>query len=211
MRKLVGSAAVQFDRKGYAHATLEDVSRTAGVTKGALYFHFSSKDELADAVQARGVEMLADLIDELRAQGQPSLQALIDATHVLARWIREEPTVRASFRITRELVGRTPPTVDFHLAWVAAAWNLLRLAGDEKDLRPDIAESSAEMLIAAVTFAVEGVSWTGMSYAEASQRLTGMWDLVLPTLVPEERVTKFRTSAPEPWMQSIGRSLARGA
>src|SRR3954453_2597019 len=55
---LVRSAAELFDSNGFAGATLEDVSRAAGVTKGAFYFHFSSKDELAGAIQAEACTLL---------------------------------------------------------------------------------------------------------------------------------------------------------
>ena len=46
---VVGAAAV-FEEHGYGSASLTQVSETAGVTKGALYFHFQSKEDLARAV-----------------------------------------------------------------------------------------------------------------------------------------------------------------
>jgi len=40
-----------FDRKGIAGSTLDDIARSARVTKGALYWHFSGKADLLKAVR----------------------------------------------------------------------------------------------------------------------------------------------------------------
>jgi len=46
-RKLLLNAAIKvFSRKGYAHTTLEGVAKEAGVTRGAIYWHFKNKLEL---------------------------------------------------------------------------------------------------------------------------------------------------------------------
>ncbi len=46
------AAATVFNERGYKAATIADILTTAGVTKGALYFHFPSKDDLAQEVLA---------------------------------------------------------------------------------------------------------------------------------------------------------------
>lgn len=47
---LLEAAARDFSRHGYARASLEDISKEAGYTRGALYHQFSGKEELALAV-----------------------------------------------------------------------------------------------------------------------------------------------------------------
>ncbi len=44
--KLVDAALQLFSTSGYDHATVEDISRAAGYSKGAYYFHFSTKDDI---------------------------------------------------------------------------------------------------------------------------------------------------------------------
>lgn len=46
-RALLVAAAEVFDEVGYEAATISDVLKKSGMTKGALYFHFTSKEELA--------------------------------------------------------------------------------------------------------------------------------------------------------------------
>lgn len=44
--KLVDAALKLFSTSGYEHATVDDISREAGYSKGAYYFHFSTKDDI---------------------------------------------------------------------------------------------------------------------------------------------------------------------
>lgn len=46
-RAVLEAAATVFADHGYTAATVADILKTAGVTKGALYFHFDSKEALA--------------------------------------------------------------------------------------------------------------------------------------------------------------------
>ncbi len=44
--QLLKAARMQFIKKGYRATTTEDIARQAGLTKGALYFHFKSKEDI---------------------------------------------------------------------------------------------------------------------------------------------------------------------
>jgi TetR/AcrR family transcriptional repressor of nem operon len=46
-RCILDEAALSFARRGYAGTSLNDVIKATGLTKGAFYFHFSSKEALA--------------------------------------------------------------------------------------------------------------------------------------------------------------------
>lgn len=41
---------IEFSTRGFAASRMEDVAKRAGVSKGAIYLHFSSKDALLDAL-----------------------------------------------------------------------------------------------------------------------------------------------------------------
>lgn len=51
-RDLLDAGARVFVAKGSGAATIDDITREAGVSKGAFYLHFQSKDELLAALQA---------------------------------------------------------------------------------------------------------------------------------------------------------------
>ncbi|MCX5199795.1 ScbR family autoregulator-binding transcription factor [Streptomyces sp. NBC_00249] len=218
-RRLVFAGAEMFHRNGYANATLGEIAGAAGVTKGALYFHFASKDELADAVQQRGCGLLHEAVRGLRESGASPLQALIDTTHWLARTLHEDPAIPASFRITKECAGQLPAVVDFHGTWLSAVCGLLRMARDvgELPLRgtgsaaggaagEDAADGtgasggpdgweSAEALVAAAVCGIEVLAGTGLTYWELQRKVAALWGLLLPSLVGEDRVGEYRTGA----------------
>ena len=50
IRRLVETARALFAEKGFAGTSIEDISRAAGVTRGALYHHFESKTDVFRAV-----------------------------------------------------------------------------------------------------------------------------------------------------------------
>ena len=45
-RALIDSAIIMFRKKGYSDTTLEDIASNAGLTRGALYWHFKGKAEI---------------------------------------------------------------------------------------------------------------------------------------------------------------------
>jgi AcrR family transcriptional regulator len=63
-RALLDSAMALFEERGYAATSIEDVVRGARVTRGALYHHFRSKQELFEAVYE---ELERDIVDRIGA------------------------------------------------------------------------------------------------------------------------------------------------
>lgn len=200
-RRLVHAGAGMFHRNGYAHATLGGIASAAGVTKGALYFHFASKDELAQAVQERGHDLLHGAVRELREAGASPLQTLIGMTHWLARTLYEDPAVPASFRITKEcaVAGAVRPEVaDFPATWMSVVGALLRLARESGEL-PEAAGGrdweGARALVLSAACGIEVMAGTGMPYAELQRNVAWSWNRLLPGLVGGGRVREYRTGA----------------
>jgi len=187
---LVRSAADLFDRNGFAGATLEDVSRAAGVTKGAFYFHFSSKDELGGAIQAAACALLHAAVYRVGSH-LPVLQSLVDLTHELAGWLEREPVVRASFRTARECGHRGKPFLDFHADWLATVETLLVSARGTGELRAEVDVEHAATLVLSVSTGVEMLWWAGIRNGSIRESLAGMWRLALPGLVFPRRLSEI--------------------
>src|SRR6476469_6412324 len=75
---ILQTAAEAFAERGYADTTLAELIGRSGLTKGAFYFHFASKEQLALAVleekQSRWLELVSEqvlakdtAIEQLRA------------------------------------------------------------------------------------------------------------------------------------------------
>lgn len=65
--RIIASAARVFARKGFSRATLDEVAADAGVTKGAIYWHFRNKNDLLFAMlDARLRQDTAPLLGDLQ-------------------------------------------------------------------------------------------------------------------------------------------------
>lgn len=56
---ILQAAATLFAEKGYQNVSTEEVARTAGVSKGLVHYHFSSKEDLLAKILENGKVMLS--------------------------------------------------------------------------------------------------------------------------------------------------------
>lgn len=89
---LISAARELFGRRGYAATPVDEIVEAAGVTKGALYHHFSDKEALFRAVFALVQQEVADRAVALFLQPD-SWAALVDGCRL---WVEahQDPAVR---------------------------------------------------------------------------------------------------------------------
>ena len=75
---ILAAAEVLFLEKGVAHTSLEHIARAAGVTRGAVYWHFENKAALFNAMLNQVRLPPEQLAEKLNADPQLSLQSLCD-------------------------------------------------------------------------------------------------------------------------------------
>lgn len=61
--KLIQSAKELFSQKGYNHTTVEDIVKHAGLSKGAFYFYFKSKDQLMEELINRMANRTKEIME----------------------------------------------------------------------------------------------------------------------------------------------------
>ncbi len=90
---IIQVAAQMFARKGFFGTSIADLSRAAGLTKGALYHHFESKDALFLAViqRVRDVWRREVARDVLKAQDALDRLAVLFENHI--RLVGENQTL----------------------------------------------------------------------------------------------------------------------
>lgn len=68
-KKILDAATAVFSKRGYHQAQIEEIARRAGVGKGTVYIHFSSKAALFSAVVSEGFEeMMSKVREELESE-----------------------------------------------------------------------------------------------------------------------------------------------
>lgn len=75
-RRVVDAAAHVLLRRGYAGTRLSDVAEVAQVQAPAIYYYFSSRDELIDEAVAVGLDRARSLVSEALAEAPADLPAI---------------------------------------------------------------------------------------------------------------------------------------
>lgn len=188
-RAIVNAAAYEFARSGYNHVNLGDVVTRAGVTKGALHFHFPTKQDLALAVinEQRAISRRA--VDTVFEQRLTALECLIDIAYGSAQLITEDAVVRAGIRLTAE-IGRSTGTLrDNYEDWSGTVADLIRCAIIEGDVSTNQRSEDIAALLVSLFFGLQ--DYASPSRDECLQRVEKAWLLVLPGLVPTTKLSYF--------------------
>ncbi len=62
--KIVEAARIVFGKRGYHDSTMDDVAQEVGVSKGALYSYFKSKEDLLKEISLQGHQRLRTILNE---------------------------------------------------------------------------------------------------------------------------------------------------
>lgn len=84
--RIMEAAAKTFAQQGYANASLEKVAAAAGLTKGAVYWHFSSKQDLFLAILEKSLHRQLQVLPE---QIEQVLKA-DDPETALSLWLQSQ-------------------------------------------------------------------------------------------------------------------------
>ncbi|WP_250402132.1 ScbR family autoregulator-binding transcription factor [Streptomyces cellostaticus] len=149
-RNILVAAAEVFADVGYEAATISEILQRANVTKGALYFHFASKEQLAQAV-------LTDQLKSVPASPPRELvlQEGLDAGFLLAHLLGSgDAMVRGSIRLTVDQ-GSPQDGLDRRVpmaSWVDYNAMLLERAKANGELLPQVdVRAAAKAFVAAFT------------------------------------------------------------
>ncbi|MFF4604373.1 ScbR family autoregulator-binding transcription factor [Streptomyces sp. NPDC001339] len=172
-RTVLEAAAAVFGEYGYERASLAEILKRAGVTKGALYFHFPSKEALALAV-----------INEQTHRSAPSptekgLQAAIDLTHDVAHALGHDVLLQAGIRLTIEGSFDSPVPAPYH-AWSQRCVELFTEGKDRGEVLPQVVpEEVAELLVGSFT-GIQLLSQVLTGRVDLPERITKLWRYLLP-------------------------------
>lgn len=141
--QILDAALAEFSEHGFAATTMDDIARRCGLSKGGLYAHFASKDEIFEALLHRSLA-------PPQWQGAPA-PGVQEGTRAFARWLvdrlhadlLERPAAVVTLRLLAAERGRVKELVEL---WehnvmrpnVALLAQLLRARSDSLGLPPSI-------------------------------------------------------------------------
>lgn len=95
-RSLLEAAAFLFAQQGYAGTSVNDISARSGRTSGSVYFHYASKEGIAQAVVREGFATWPSLVARYDDPSVPPLERLVALSHDIARALAEDALTRAA-------------------------------------------------------------------------------------------------------------------
>jgi AcrR family transcriptional regulator len=186
-RQILLAASREFARKSYSQVSLDDILSSAQVTKGAMYFHFRSKHELALAIIDRQNEMGHKSMRDALARKLSGLETLIEVTYVIAARDISDDVGRAGLNLL-ESIGRADGIQARVLGeWTAAFAGLIHRAVGEGDILADRDPHDVGRLLVAVFMGLRQTT-----DIDDPQRyfadLDSTWVLTLPGFADPDRI-----------------------
>ncbi|MEV5505302.1 ScbR family autoregulator-binding transcription factor [Streptomyces orinoci] len=174
-RAILEAAATVFSEHGYAAAKVADILELAEVTKGALYFHFDSKEELARAViDAQAADAPPRAAQALRTQ------EFVDLGMVFAHRLTHSVLLRGSLRLTGESgeceLNRPSPYRD----WTRQGTALLEEAAGQGELLPGTDPAETAGLVVASYAGVHMMARALDELHDLERRMSALYRHVMP-------------------------------
>jgi AcrR family transcriptional regulator len=142
-------AGKAFAEGGYAGASLNDIIRATGLTKGGFYFHFPSKEALALAVVARKEEEMRTQLLEAIGRHERGLDRLVAMLRGVCDVYKTDPDAKALDRLGTELENHPDLQARQYEPWLAAGAAMLREAQEQGDVRLDVDPEATALVVAA--------------------------------------------------------------
>lgn len=193
-QRILEAATNVFARRGYGQATVSEIAAEAGISMGALYHHFPSKEdlyrallddhlrsELAEWSELRPAASLREAVEQFVAFQSRHLQSHIEAGPLSMEWaaVATEDWARG-------------PVSEFHRRLRQAVSGVVRIAQQAGVVRPDLDPDAAALLMIA--------TFEGLAVMEAVepgsvdlQQLSGPWTDLIERFVQGEGEADFAT------------------
>jgi AcrR family transcriptional regulator len=182
---IIEIAALAFAEHGFDGVSLNELVRSSKVSKGAFYFHFASKDELALACfRAKQEELVARVLaDDFPASAAERVVHLLERR---TRLIREDPSLGCVTRLGSELNVRSGPGSTYasfqDLALTLIA-DFIRDGQRSDEFRADLDPDAAARAIFASIVGIDVLSLLISGGSDLEARTDELTDLILRGLV----------------------------
>lgn len=102
--RILASALALFARKGYERTTFNDIAARLKMTKGAVYWHFESKEALLIALVDEMLEKFERQIMDIMPRSELTFEAVADTMVRTARLVVDDPKGSAFFMLMKTQV-----------------------------------------------------------------------------------------------------------
>lgn len=191
-RKIIDSAVDLINEIGYPAAGLADIIERAELTKGALYYHFDSKEALATVIIEEAMTLLLEVFQAARDSDCRALESVIQGTFAASDLLTIDRTVRAGVRLLRTFDGFNSTSKFAYQNFLDQFAREITKASDEGDIRSDVEPIQVSQSLVAAIFGIEVLSSALTAWADMRDRFTALWTLLLPAIVVDGELGYYR-------------------
>ncbi|MFD7716499.1 ScbR family autoregulator-binding transcription factor [Streptomyces sp. NPDC059814] len=185
-KAILRAAARVVDRHGLTAATIARVSVEAGLSKGAIYFHFADKNALASALEQEAARALDKMAAARTCRPDPApapaLTTMVETTRELARALTDDVVVRAGFQVSCDRAEGGEPVLRRRLSCLLVG--LLEEARRDGSLAPGAAVDDIVVCVVAITVGIQMLARQRGAAPVNSRVLELFWRVTLPELAP---------------------------
>jgi AcrR family transcriptional regulator len=207
-RKIITSAVQLFNEFGYPATGLGDIIERAEMTKGALYYHFDSKESLATAIIEESSALLVAAFRSITASSAPALESIIHGLFIVADLVSTDELARSGAQLLRAFGEFNDAAARTYAAWVAEMSERARQAIDEGDLRGDLDPHAVGETIVGLMLGTELLANATTAGADVMARVARTWKVLLPGIVSQESLPYFDEFVARESMRHSPASLA---
>ncbi|MFF0427693.1 ScbR family autoregulator-binding transcription factor [Streptomyces sp. NPDC004520] len=193
---ILQSAAAVFAERGYERTTIGEILVRAGVTKGALYFHFASKEDLALGV------LDAQMLDVPLAPQAIKLQELADQAFLLAHRLQRDPLVRASVALALDSGATGIDRVAPFQAWIDQLSEILMVSKARGELLPHVNVTDSAALFSGAYSGVQAMSQVLCDRTDLFHRVSVLLQHYMPSVCTPALLTGLRLT--EEYARELG-------
>jgi AcrR family transcriptional regulator len=190
-RKIITSAVELFNEIGYPATGLGDIIERAEMTKGAIYYHFDSKESLATAIIEEGSAHLVEAFRSITSSSAPALEGIIHGVFVVADLLGTDQIARSGTQLLRAFGEFNKAATRTYGGWVAEMTDRTRQAIEEGDLRNDLDPQAVGETIVGSMLGAELLASATTAGADVLQRVARTWKVLMPAIVSDESHSYF--------------------
>jgi AcrR family transcriptional regulator len=178
-RRILEVAAEHFAAKGYSATSMNDLSAALGLTKGTIFFHFTSKPELARAISEDVSEQWVPLSAAHEERKVRGLAALVETSRQVAVLYQGSAVFRAASRLRLEASNIDAELPVPFRGWIELARTYLAQAADDGELLDGVDVDEVAWHVVAWFDGVQEVSTHLAGRDDLEARVEGMWRILL--------------------------------
>lgn len=194
---IVEGAALAFERQGFSAATLAEIESLSGISQGAIYFHYKTKEKIALAVMQEQHDRTYAHVEKALPSTSDPLEQIMQVSRVVCDLLSTDAVVRAGISLALEQGTLQEKSTESYDTWTRGIAFLLRKAVAREFIRPVLPiEKLARELVGNFT-GVQMMAQTTSDRSSLLEDVTAMWQVFIAAVSNPDHQERYQHATRE--------------